>query len=77
MVVGRGTGNTLRPSPSVLTQEAWLLHPSPALIPVVLGLSCPVDGRRLSIYRVVKGVGVVGVNGRKLERFNISSSTYT
>ena len=26
MVVGRGTGNTLRPSPSVLTQEAWLLH---------------------------------------------------
>jgi len=26
MVVGRGTGNTLRPSPSVLTQEAWLLQ---------------------------------------------------
>jgi len=26
MVVGRGTGNTLRPSPSVLTPEAWLLH---------------------------------------------------
>jgi len=44
MVVGRGTRNTLRPtwpSPSVLTQEAWLLHTAEKFIywTLVLGIT--------------------------------------